>query len=203
MNRGRLLFAGILIAFAGSWFGLVLLPQLQLGRLEAVEIEETGEIYPPILPGNARRGREVYRAHGCIYCHSQQVRPPGFGADSARHWGPRRTVARDYLRDQPVLLGTMRTGPDLANAGLRQTNAAWHLLHLYSPALASPGSIMPPFRFLFETRKAGADRSAGALDLPTELAPPAGCEVIPKPAARDLVDYLLNLKAAAPLPEAK
>jgi hypothetical protein len=49
-----------------------------------------------------------------------------FGADLARGWGRRRTVARDYLRDQPVMLGTVRFGPDLA-IGL---SLGWGGLHI-------------------------------------------------------------------------
>jgi cytochrome c oxidase cbb3-type subunit 2 len=48
------------------------------------------------------------------------VRSSAFGADIARNWGQRRSVARDYIFDRPHLMGTMRTGPDLANIGARQ-----------------------------------------------------------------------------------
>jgi len=203
MNYGPLIFLGVFLTVASSWCGLVLIPQLQFGRQEPVRIEETGELYPQARSGLAQQGREVYRANGCIYCHSQQVRPAGFGADEARNWGPRRTVARDYLFDKPVMLGTMRTGPDLSNIGLRQTSVAWHYSHLYNPQSTSKGSIMPPFPFLFEKRKIGARPSPEALKLPPELAPPSGYEVVPRSEGRMLVQYLLSLKANAPLPETK
>ena len=131
------------------------------------------------------------------------MRPEGFGADILRNWGQRRTVARDYLYDKPVMLGTMRTGPDLTNIGLRQTSAAWHLLHLYNPRIVSKGSIMPPFPFLFEKKKIGSRLSPDALKLPPEFALEPGYEIVPRPEARALVQYLLSLKANAPLPEAK
>jgi cytochrome c oxidase cbb3-type subunit 2 len=203
MNYGPLLFLGVFLTVATSWCGLVLIPQLQFGRDQAVKLEETGSFYPPVRPGLAEQGRGVYQANGCIYCHSQQVRPEGFGADLARNWGPRRTVPRDYLHDKPVMLGTMRTGPDLTNIGLRQTSGSWHLLHLYNPQITSRGSIMPPFRFLFEKRKIGAKPSPDALALPKEYAPEPGFEIVPQREARNLVQYLLSLKANAPLPEAK
>jgi cytochrome c oxidase cbb3-type subunit II len=203
MNYGPLLFLGFFLTVAASWCGLVLFPQIQYGRQQAVQIEETGEIYPQARPGLAEQGSEIYRANGCIYCHTQQVRGEKFGADLARNWGQRRSVSRDYLYDRPVMLGTMRTGPDLTNIGLRQASASWHLLHLYNPRITSPGSIMPAFRFLFEKRQVGARPAPDALKLSGEFALESGYEVVPKAEARVLVEYLLSLKANAPLPETK
>ena len=203
MNYGPLLFLGFFLTVAASWCGLVLAPQIQFGGMQAVKVEETGALYPQARSGLAERGRDVYKANGCIYCHSQQVRAETFGADEARNWGTRRTVARDYLYDKPVMLGTMRTGPDLSNISLRQSSAAWHYLHLYNPRITSKGSIMPPFRFLFETRKIGEHPSVDALNLPPESAAPPGCEVVPSPDGKALVEYLLSLKANTPLPEAR
>jgi cytochrome c oxidase cbb3-type subunit II len=203
MKYGPLIFLGVFLTIASSWCGMVLMPQLQIGRLEPVKNEETGQLYPQPRPGQAQQGMEIYKANGCIYCHTQQVRPEGFGADIARNWGQRRTVARDYIFDKPVMLGTMRTGPDLANIGARQASDSWHLLHLYNPQTTSKGSIMPPFRFLFEKRKIGERPAANALKLPLEFAIEPGYEIVPKREATALVQYLLSLKANAPLPEAK
>jgi cytochrome c oxidase cbb3-type subunit II len=203
MRYGPLVFLGIFLTLAASWCGLVLIPQIQIGGQQAVKIEETGEFYPPARPGLAQQGAEVYRANGCIYCHSQQVRPEGFGADFQRNWGQRRTVARDYLHDKPALLGTMRTGPDLTNIGIRQGSAEWHAMHLYNPQITSKGSVMPPFRFLFVKKKIGARPSPDALKLTGAEAPPPGWEIVPGPQAKVLIEYLLSLKANVPLPEAK
>src|SRR5207244_7580420 len=87
------------------------------------------------------------------------------GPDIARGWGKRRTVAEDFLFDSPVLLGSQRIGPDLANVGVRLSDAKWQLLHLYAPQQVLPGSTMPPFRFLFEKRRIEEARSPDALDL--------------------------------------
>jgi cytochrome c oxidase cbb3-type subunit 2 len=125
----------------------------------------------------------------------------GFGADIARNWGQRRTVTRDYIYDKPVMLGTMRTGPDLSNIGSRQASVSWQMLHLYNPRIPSKGSIMPPFRYLFEQRKIKDKPSPDALQFPPEFAPEHGYEIVPKPEAKALVQYLLSLKANAPLPE--
>ena len=75
------------------------------------------------------------------------------GPDIARGWGNRRTVARDFLFDYPVMLGSQRVGPDLANIGVRQPDANWHLRHLYAPAAEVKGSTMPAYPFLFERRE--------------------------------------------------
>jgi len=202
MNYGPLVFLGFLLTFASSWIGLTLLPQFQLRGLRTQKIEETGRDYPVAEFGSAAQGREVYRANGCIYCHSQQVRAADFGADIARGWGKRRSVSRDYLYDKPVFLGTMRTGPDLANIGLRQPSVEWHLSHLYNPQLTSKGSIMPPHPFLFELRKTGQTPSPDALRLTGEFAPPRGYEVVPKAEAKNLVAYLQSLRVDVALPEA-
>jgi cytochrome c oxidase cbb3-type subunit 2 len=149
VNRIVFLYVGVLVTVLLSFGGLVTVPQLQLGGLKPVTGED-GRSYPIAPSGQVAEGRSVYIALGCLYCHSQQVRPPGFGDDIDRGWGSRRTVARDHIFDAPPLLGTMRTGPDLANIGVRQPSENWHALHLYNPQLTSAGSIMPPFRFLFE-----------------------------------------------------
>ncbi len=124
------------------------------------------------------------------------------GADIARGWGLRQNVAADYLYDQPVQLGSLRAGPDLANIGVRAPDANWQLQHLYAPKSVVNTSTMPSFRFLFELRKQGLVASSEALKLSGAFAPPAGFEVVPRPEAKQLVAYLLSLKANVPLYEA-
>ena len=124
------------------------------------------------------------------------------GADIARGWGSRQSVAADYLYDQPVQLGSLRAGPDLSNIGVRAPDANWQLLHLYAPKSVTPDSTMPSFKFLFEVRKVGAAPSPDALNLPKEFAPADGFEIVPKPEAKQLAAYLLSLKANVPLYEA-
>jgi ribosomal protein L7/L12 len=124
------------------------------------------------------------------------------GPDIARGWGKRRNVARDFIFDYPLALGSQRIGPDLANVSARQPDAGWHLRHLYAPRLVVKGSAMPPYRFLFEKRKIERCPSPDAMVLPRDLAPPPGYEIVPKPEAGALVAYLLSLRADAPLFEA-
>jgi cytochrome c oxidase cbb3-type subunit II len=117
------------------------------------------------------------------------------GPDIARGWGMRRSVAEDYLYDQPVQLGSLRAGPDLANIGLRAPDANWQLVHLYAPRALVKGSAMPLYRYLFEVRKIGVAPSPDALQFPKDFALPTGYEVVPKLEAKQLAAYLLSLRA--------
>ena len=121
------------------------------------------------------------------------------GTDIARGWGWRGSVAADYLMDQPVQLGQARLGPDLANLGYRVGDNRSTLLHLYAPRLSIPKSFMPPYRFLFENRRVAFRPSDDALELPEELAPEPGHEIVPTDDARALVAYLRSLKQDAVL----
>src|SRR6185369_11382026 len=69
--------------------------------------------------GMAERGRKIYAANGCVYCHSQQVRADYAASDIDRKWGTRRSAPRDYIFDRPAMLGQLRMGPDLSNIGKR------------------------------------------------------------------------------------
>jgi cytochrome c oxidase cbb3-type subunit II len=113
------LFIGVFGTFAFSWVGLTVIPNLQIGALNPQMDEEGTDIYPAPKSGMAERGRRIYAANGCIYCHSQQVRPDYASSDIDRKWGERRSAPRDYLFDRPVVLGQERMGPDLANVGKR------------------------------------------------------------------------------------
>jgi cbb3-type cytochrome oxidase cytochrome c subunit len=121
------LVLGILATLAFSWLGLAYIPDLQIGRLDPQSDEEGTDIYPMPKSGMAERGRRIYVANGCFYCHSEQVRADYAAADIDRprdaasspppKWGNRRSAPRDYIFDRPALLGKMRMGPDLANIG--------------------------------------------------------------------------------------
>lgn len=123
------------------------------------------------------------------------------GTDMARGWGMRHGVAEDFLYDNPVQLGSVRIGPDLADVGRRLPDVNWQLIHLYAPQTVK-GSLMPPFRYLFEIKKIGERSSPDALNLHGDFAPADGYEVVPKPEAKQLVAYLLSLHADVPLYDA-
>lgn len=205
MNRGPLIFAGILLAMGSAWCGLVFAPHLQLGSLQPTNsIGIISAPYPTRPEGRSQQGAEIYRSLGCAHCHSQNVR--GNVADLNR-WGPRRTVSRDYLYDEPALPGSQRIGPDLTNVGARQPDAAWQYVHLYKPRAKVAKSLMPPYPFLFEKRKISGAPAENALKLEGSDAPGEGYEVVPTPEAEALVAYLLDRKKnvalfEAPMPNA-
>jgi len=194
MNYATWIFLGAFATFASSWLGLVFFPNLQMKDLQVIQDEAGGEVHPSPLSGEAEFGRAVYIAEGCIYCHTQQVRGGDYNADLARGWGMRRSHPRDYIFQTPQLLGTMRTGPDLANIGVRQPSDEWHYLHLYDPQITSKGSIMPPYPFLFERRRIEGESSQDALSLPGDWKPPQGEEIVPTRRGRALVAYLKSLR---------
>ncbi|MBI5258168.1 MAG: cbb3-type cytochrome c oxidase subunit II [Burkholderiales bacterium] len=183
------LLSGAMVMLGLSTSALVVLPYLQV---------HDAPPSPGLKPYTRAelRGREVYIANGCLYCHSQQPRARAMAPDAARGWG-RATVAGDYAYDAPHLLGTMRTGPDLMNIGVRQPSAQWQLGHLYQPRAYVPGSIMPSYPFLFDT-KAQAEAGDVVLQLPPGHAP-AGQVVVARPEALDLVKYLQSLDRSYPV----
>jgi cbb3-type cytochrome oxidase cytochrome c subunit len=274
MRHGPLVFLAAFFALSLSWFAFVLTPQVQLGR----PVQETNsvmksELYPMGRPGIARQGAEVYRANGCVYCHSQQVQQRGtlvnvvltdagkntmdvanmlneehlgnfsgpsvgaglpktiltnatidtaatlakhlkiagaatqlhlvpIGPDIERGWGTRLSVAQDFVADATALPGSLRVGPDLANEGKRRPDSNWQYLHLYNPAAVTPRSPMPAYRFLFERKKIGKQASPDALQLPANLKPADGYEIVPRTEAKALVAYLMSLSSDTPLYEA-
>jgi len=197
MNNGPLLFLGLFAAMVCSWLSFVMAPQVQIGNLpqtNTVAVGDASSLTYPLAPsGDAHQGAGVYQANGCAACHTQMVRPQELGSDISHGWGVRRSVAEDYLFDQPVLLGSQRIGPDLANYG-RRSDINGVLMRLYDPRSVVPGSVMPAYRFLFETRKIEGAPSTNALVLPDKIGPPPGYEVVPGPEARALAAYLLSLR---------
>ena len=101
------LFLGLIGTFVFSWAGLAWVPNLQIGRLDPQSDEEGGDIYPWPQSGMAERGRRIYAANGCVYCHTQQVRADYAASDIERKWGDRRSAPRDYLFARPLMLGKM------------------------------------------------------------------------------------------------
>jgi cbb3-type cytochrome oxidase cytochrome c subunit len=76
MNQGLLIFLGLLVTFAGSWWGLIFAPQMQIGSQQSATTDSG--IYPTRRAGVAAQGHEVYVANGCVQCHSQQARQESF-----------------------------------------------------------------------------------------------------------------------------
>jgi cytochrome c oxidase cbb3-type subunit 2 len=106
-------------------------------------------------------------------------------------------VPGDYVYDNPHLLGSMRTGPDLLNIGARQPSQDWHLGHIFQPRAYVPGSIMPSYPFLFDVKRE-AEPGDVVLKLPAGTAPD-GRVVVARPEALDLVRYLQGLNHTYPV----
>ncbi len=90
-------------------------------------------------------GRDIYIREGCYVCHSQMVRP--FRSETERYG--EYSKAGEFIYDHPFQWGSKRTGPDLHREGQKYPDA-WHYNHMIEPSSMSPGSIMPPFKWLAE-----------------------------------------------------
>jgi len=86
------------------------------------------------------KGRKIFYSNGCNYCHTQYVRFNDTAMGPVSDGG-------DYVFDNPMILGSERTGPDLSYIG-RKRSEAWEIGHLKHPRHYSPMSIMPDFYFL-------------------------------------------------------
>lgn len=181
--------AAMILLFAALM--IVVMPSVQLQA--SVRAPEGLEPYSE----QALAGRNTYISLGCVYCHSQQPRDPSLAPDAQRGWG-RASVPADYVYDSPHLLGTMRTGPDLFNIGVRQPSQDWHLVHLYNSRTVSPNSIMPSYPFLFEV-KPKAEEGDVVVPLPPDYA--VDGVLVAKQEALDLVQYLLELDRSYPVEE--
>lgn len=189
MKRALAIMVGSALILLLATLTLVVMPYLQM----------SAEAVPAGLKPYTEQelhGRQVYIANGCLYCHSQQPRDPSYAkGDRDRGWG-RPSVPGDYAFDQPHLLGTMRTGPDLFNIGARQPSIDWQLMHLYNPRAVVKDSIMPSYRFLFRVVE-----SASAGDTVVNIPPPYGPEsgqVVATEDALALVQYMFALDHTYP-----
>lgn len=162
------LVLGIFGTLAFSWLGLAYIPNLQIGHLDPQTEEDGSDAYPIVRSGMAERGRRVYVANGCFYCHSQQVRADYAAADIDRKWGDRRSAPRDYIYDRPALLGKMRLGPDLSNIGKRAPAEDEN-----APTNASPAAGTPPAPNAAASPGSPSLATAGETKAPSPGAPPS------------------------------
>lgn len=197
MKNGSFLFLGLLAALVISWASIVLGSNATVGAIAPYYDDTDSQTYPLRLSGQAAQGQLVYRSLDCAACHTQQVRRQGFGNDIEHGWGTRQSVARDYIYQPAVQLGSLRLGPDLANFAARKPTpdekAMYRLLYNGAPG-------MPSYRFLFEQRKVVGQVADDALAM---NGLPAGEEIVPTAKARSLAAYLLSLNSAYDYPEAK
>ncbi|ACD84007.1 cbb3-type cytochrome c oxidase subunit II [Candidatus Methylacidiphilum infernorum] len=187
MARQFLWMLGILSCFILGWIVYVIVPN------QVLDTPPRGEETPPPDFGLVKTGQRIYGANGCSGCHTQVVRPANMGSDIARGWGSRRTLPVDYYHERNPFLGIVRMGSDLSNIGTRRKDPHWFYILLYNPDKIFPGTIMPPYRYLFRKVRAEGKRNPEAL--PQELTPgvPSELQVLPSPEAIALVAYLLSL----------
>lgn len=140
---------------------LGVLPLQTLDQQSAVLVQTD----PLLLSPSEQRGRDIYAAEGCGYCHTQQVR--FVESDLQRYGAP--SLAWEGRLDNPHMLGTRRIGPDLARASTVRTKQ-WHLAHLFAPRSVVPQSVMPGYPEFFE-----------------------GSPLVPNQKALDVVAYLETL----------
>jgi cytochrome c oxidase cbb3-type subunit I/II len=89
-------------------------------------------------------GRDIYIREGCYTCHSQMIRP--FRSETERYC--EYSKAGEFVYDHPFQWGSKRTGPDLHREGGKYPDS-WHYYHMLDPQSMSPGSVMPPYPWLF------------------------------------------------------
>jgi cytochrome c oxidase cbb3-type subunit II len=178
----RAIVAVAIIVFFGLTLVIAVLPGLREQSLPGLAAVAPRE-------GEAERGRQVYMREGCGFCHTQFVRDLPMDRPFGRPSRP-----GDYVNEDPPMLGTQRTGPDLADVGTRQPSEAWHLIHLYDPRAVVPQSVMPAYRWYF-VEKDQAGPGDVVAPVPAGHAP-RGKVIVAGPEAKALVKYLLSLKQA-------
>ncbi len=130
----KILIVGSLLVFIVSISIMVGLPVLTMK-------ETPSDIWRPMTKLE-KEGHKLYVSNGCSYCHSLYVRTNDWGLGSER-------IAQkgDYVDQEPAILGSERTGPDLSQEGGEHPND-WHKAHFTNPRYTSPKSVMPSWEFL-------------------------------------------------------
>jgi cbb3-type cytochrome oxidase cytochrome c subunit len=93
--------------------------------------------------------------------------------------------------------------PEVTTGEPPMYSAAWHHVHVYSTRIMNVDSVMPSYRFLYQTRRISDAPSAEALRLTGSDAPREGWEIVPTFDARCLVAYLMSLNQSHPLKEVR
>ena len=121
-------------------------------------------------------GRDIYVREGCYNCHSQMIRSL---PEEVLRYGE-ASKSGEFIYDHPFQFGSKRTGPDLQRVGGKYPNF-WHFRHMMDPRSTSPGSIMPPYPWLYES-KLDTTHTARKLSVLRSLGTPYSDEDIAKAA---------------------
>ncbi len=174
-----------LVAVAAMTF-LVL--SIIIAILPAFEAEKTQPLKGVVKASeNILNGRQIYMQEGCGTCHTQFVR----NLPVDENYG-RGSLPGDYALEDPPMLGTQRTGPDLTNVGRRQPSKIWNLIHLYNPRAVVSSSVMPGYPWMFEIKLAAQENDV-IVPVPDTFKP-EGKVIVAKRSALDTVSYLQSLK---------
>lgn len=184
----KLLFSIVFFGFIVLSLVIAVIPAIQVNAADPMCGVNT-------LTPSEFRGLTTYVSEGCLYCHTQQVRPLKLDKVYGRPSSPldySYLVPLDEIRMTPSVLGSERTGPDLSNIGNRQPSEIWQHMHLYNPRSVVKSSIMQAFPWLYEVKENPTPDDL-VVPVPEEYAPKNG-KVVATQKAKDLVAYLLFLK---------
>src|SRR5690625_3723151 len=184
------------LLYGTIFWGFIFL-SLLIAVLPATWVQNENEPLPASEPMTdiERRGLNVFISEGCVYCHTQQVRPISMDESWGRPSAPGDYAwlnRQDVWRQTPAVLGSERTGPDLSNVGQRQPSAIWHYMHLYNPRSVVEESIMPSYPWLFTVKKEPEDGDT-QVSMPEGFGPENGT-IIATEKAEALVTYLQSLQ---------
>ncbi|ANH82012.1 cytochrome-c oxidase [Niabella ginsenosidivorans] len=196
-NNHKKLFGTAALFFIGLTVMVAILP--------AINNQQHNAPLPGASPlsTDARKGKAIFVANGCVACHTQQVR----NVDMDKVWGSRPSLAADYAaihrtdfwRNTATLMGTERTGPDLTDVGNRQPGKDWNLVHLYNPRAVVKESVMPAYTWLFTVKKEPAKNDV-VVNVPAGFMKGADGKIVATKEALYLIAYLQSLKQT-PLPD--
>ncbi|GAB4291911.1 MAG: cbb3-type cytochrome c oxidase subunit II [Ignavibacteriaceae bacterium] len=184
----KLLFSVVFFGFVGLSILIAIIPAIEVNSNDPMCGVNT------LTPAEFR-GLNTYVSEGCLYCHTQQVRPLQLDKVFGRPSSPfdySYLTPLDQIRMTPAVLGSERTGPDLSNIGNRQPSEIWHHIHLYNPRAVVKSSVMQAYPWLYEIKE-NPDSNDLVIPVPEEYAPKNG-KVVATQKAKDLVAYLLFLK---------
>ena len=77
MNHVVVIFLGLVLSLAASFWTLIFSPEIQLGRQDTRVLEAGAPAYPTPRPGLAQQGAHLFVSQGCAECHTRQVRQTG------------------------------------------------------------------------------------------------------------------------------
>ena len=134
----RLVLAGALAAFLVGFIVTFALPMTDPALSQVTE-------HSVPYTADTLKGKAVYDREGCVFCHTQQIRPVradvGLGVASE----PDR-----FSNDERSVIGMTRIGPDLACIGDRFNDTGALTSYLQNPQGDRPYSTMPSLRYLSE-----------------------------------------------------